>query len=114
MRDTVQHFCEKHLDKIKSYVEKVSAKIPPPAKCTIEGNGCFYYKLFILVALFLYTCIMKIIIPERRAKKLAKLHFACQGRGEHCLYKRTFFTMKTRNPRTWIHLMFLTLQVNIL
>ncbi|KAK6617844.1 hypothetical protein RUM43_014073 [Polyplax serrata] len=83
MRDTVQHFCEKHLDKIKAYMEKVSVRIPPPAKCTIE---------------------------ERRAKKLAKLHFACQGRGEHCLYKRTFFTMKTRNPRTWIHLMFLTLQ----
>ncbi|XP_075237442.1 ventricular zone expressed PH domain-containing protein melted [Lycorma delicatula] len=83
MRDTVQHFCEKHLDKIKSYMEKVSVRIPPPAKCTIE---------------------------ERRAKKLAKLHFACQGRGEHCLYSRTFFTMRTRNPRIWIHLMFLALQ----
>ncbi|XP_039296752.1 protein melted [Nilaparvata lugens] len=83
MRDTVQHFCEKHLDKIKSYMEKVSVRIPPPAKCTIE---------------------------ERRAKKLAKLHFACQGRGEHCLYSRTFFTMRTRNPRVWIHLMFLALQ----
>lgn len=83
MRDTVQHFCEKHLDKIKSYMEKVSVRIPPPAKCTIE---------------------------ERRAKKLVKLHFACQGRGEHCLYSRTFFTMKTRNPRVWIHLMFLALQ----
>ncbi|XP_049810598.1 protein melted isoform X1 [Schistocerca nitens] len=83
MRDTVQHFCEKHLDKIKSYMDKVSVRIPPPAKCTIE---------------------------ERRAKKVAKLHFACQGRGEHCLYNRTFFTMKTRNPRIWIHLMFLALQ----
>ncbi|XP_034247759.1 protein melted isoform X2 [Thrips palmi] len=83
MRDTVQHFCEKHLDKIKSYMDKVSRCIPPPAKCTIE---------------------------ERRAKKVAKLHFACQGRGEHCLYNRTFFTMKTRNPRIWIHLMFLSLQ----
>lgn len=83
MRDTVQHFCEKHLDKIKAYMEKVSVRIPPPAKCTIE---------------------------ERRAKKLAKLHFACQGRGEHCLYSRTFFTMRTRNPRIWIHLMFLALQ----
>lgn len=83
MRDTVQHFCEKHLDKIKAYMESVSVRIPPPAKCTIE---------------------------ERRAKKVAKLHFACQGRGEHCLYNRTFFTMKTRNPRIWIHLMFLSLQ----
>nr|XP_018910656.1 PREDICTED: protein melted [Bemisia tabaci] len=83
MRDTIQHFCEKHLDKIKSYMEKVSVRIPPPAKCTIE---------------------------ERRAKKVAKLHFGCPGRGEHCLYSRTFFTMRTRNPRVWIHLMFLALQ----
>ena len=35
MRDTVQHFCEKHLDKIKSYMESVSVKIPLPVKCTI-------------------------------------------------------------------------------
>lgn len=38
MRDTVQHFCEKHLDKIKSYMDKVSERIPLPAKCTIEGE----------------------------------------------------------------------------
>ena len=61
-------------------------KIPLPVKCTIE---------------------------ERKGRKFAKLHFACQGRsGEHCLYKTTFYTMKTRNPRTWIHLMFLALQVS--
>ncbi|KAJ8985018.1 hypothetical protein NQ317_016929 [Molorchus minor] len=36
MRDTIQHFCEKHLDKIKLYMEKVSIRIPSPAKCTIE------------------------------------------------------------------------------
>lgn len=83
MRDTVQHFCEKHLDKIKIYMDKVSSKIPPPAKCTIE---------------------------ERRHKKSAKLHFACQARGQHCLYSKTFFTMRTRNPRIWIHLMFIALQ----
>ncbi|XP_065349191.1 protein melted [Cloeon dipterum] len=82
-RDTIQHFCEKHLDKIKSYMDKVCVKIPPPAKCTIE---------------------------ERKAKKFAKLHFACQGQGEHCLYSRGFFTMRTRNARIWIHLMFLALQ----
>lgn len=38
MRDTVQHFCEKHLDKIKAYMDNVSLRIPPPAKCTIEGK----------------------------------------------------------------------------
>lgn len=85
MRDTIQHFCEKHLDKIKVYMDKMSCRIPPPAKCTIE---------------------------EKRQKKSAKLHFACQARGQHCLYSKTFFTMKTRNPRIWIHLMFIALQVN--
>ncbi|KAK9501661.1 hypothetical protein O3M35_012345 [Rhynocoris fuscipes] len=83
MRDTVQHFCEKHLDKIKAYMDKVSERIPLPAKCTIE---------------------------ERRAKKMAKLQFGCSGRGEHCLYSRTLFTMRSRNPRIWIHYMFLALQ----
>ncbi|CAH1104202.1 unnamed protein product [Psylliodes chrysocephalus] len=83
MRDTIQHFCEKHLDKIKSYMEKVSIQIPSPAKCTIE---------------------------EKRQKKSAKLHFACQARGQHCLYSKTYFTMRTRNPRVWIHLMFISLQ----
>jgi len=83
MRDTVQHFCEKHLDKIKHYMESVNVKLPLPVKCTIE---------------------------ERKGKKHAKLHFACQGRGDHCLYKTTFYTMKSRHPRTWIHLMFMALQ----
>lgn len=85
-RDTVQHFCEKHLDKIKSYMESLMVRIPLPVKCTIE---------------------------ERKGRKFAKLHFACQGRtGEYCLYKSSFYTMKTRNPRSWIHLMFLALQVS--
>lgn len=83
MRDAVQHFCEKHLDKIKAYMQKIFVKIPLPVKCTIE---------------------------ERKAKKHAKLHFACQGKGQHCLYNKTLFVMKTRNPRIWIHLMFLALQ----
>merc|ERR1719192_2688701 len=86
MRDTVQHFCEKHLNKIKSYMESLTVKLPLPVKCTIE---------------------------ERKGRKHAKLHFGCQaGRGfeEHCLYKSTFYALKTRSPRTWIHLMFLALQ----
>ena len=87
MRDTVQHFCEKHLDKIKSYMESITARLPLPVKCTIE---------------------------ERKGRKHAKLHFGCHagpGLEEHCLYKATFYALKTRSPRTWIHLMFLALQV---
>ncbi|XP_063892144.1 protein melted isoform X2 [Helicoverpa armigera] len=83
MRDTVQHFCEKHLDKIKAYMDNVSLRLPPPAKCTIE---------------------------ERRSKKQARLQFACGRRGLHCLYARALFSMRTRAPRVWIHLMFLALQ----
>ncbi|RXG68498.1 Protein melted [Armadillidium vulgare] len=83
MRDTVQHFCEKHLDKIKAYMQKILVKLPLPVRCGIE---------------------------ERKNKKHAKLYFACQGKGEHCLYSKQFFSMKTRNPRIWIHLMFLALQ----
>lgn len=83
-RDTIQHFSEKHYDKIHVYVDQVEQRVPPAAKCTIE---------------------------ERRAKKFAKLHFACQMRGPHCLYNaKTLFTMRTRNPKTWIHLMFLDQQ----
>ncbi|XP_071524266.1 protein melted isoform X2 [Panulirus ornatus] len=83
MRDTVQHFCEKHLDKIKAYMQKVFVKLPLPVRCGIE---------------------------ERKNKKHAKLYFACQGKGEHCLYNKHLFSMKTRSPRIWIHLMFLALQ----
>lgn len=83
MRDAVQHFCEKHIDKIKTYMQKVFVKIPLPVKCTIE---------------------------EKKSKKMAKIYFACQGRGENCLYQKTYFIMKTKNARIWIHLMFLALQ----
>ncbi|KAH9641254.1 hypothetical protein HF086_016427 [Spodoptera exigua] len=83
MRDTVQHFCEKHLDKIKAYMDNVSLRLPPPAKCTIE---------------------------ERRSKKQARLMFVCGRRGAHCLYARCMFSVRTRLPRVWIHLMFLALQ----
>ncbi|XP_030386427.1 protein melted [Scaptodrosophila lebanonensis] len=84
MRDPVQQFCEKNFNSIKSYMDEVSQHLPPPTRCSIE---------------------------ERRTKKVAKLHFACQIRGPHCLYSKTCFTMRTRNPKTWIHLMFLDFQV---
>lgn len=83
MRDAVQHFCEKHLDKIKAYMQVIFVKLPLPSKCTIE---------------------------ERKSRKHAILQFACQGKGEHCLYSKTLFAMRTKNPRLWIHLMFLALQ----
>ena len=38
MRDAVQHFCEKHLDKIKAYMQKIFVTLPLPVRCTIEGK----------------------------------------------------------------------------
>lgn len=61
--------------------------------------------------MWLHNTITASLYTERKNKKHAKLYFACQGKGEHCLYNKHFFTMKTRNPRIWIHLMFLALQV---
>ncbi|KAF2361057.1 Pleckstrin domain [Trinorchestia longiramus] len=83
MKDTVQHFCEKHREKIKAYMQKVFVKLPLPVKCLIE---------------------------ERKRRKYAKLFFGCQGKGEHCLYNSQLFCIKVRHPRVWIHLMFLALQ----
>jgi hypothetical protein len=84
VRDTIQHFCEKHLNKIKTYMKSIYERLPPAAKCTIE---------------------------ERKSKKFAKIHFACQARSNaHCLYSKNFFSTRTKFAKTWIHLMFLDLQ----
>lgn len=86
-RDGIRQFCEKHFDKIKAYMDKMSVTIPLPVRCSIE---------------------------ERKSKKTSKLqlHFVCSNskHNSHCLFSKTSFTMKTRNIRTWIHLMFLDLQ----
>ena len=37
-RDAVQQFCEKHMDKIKAYMELVIVKLPIPIKAKMEGK----------------------------------------------------------------------------
>lgn len=58
----MQHFCEKHLDKIKAYMEKVSVRIPPPAKCTIEG---LYWLTITLIVIFFF---LMLFYPTFRKK----------------------------------------------
>ena len=36
--DAVQQFCEKHLDKVKSYVDSIKGKLPIPIKATLDGE----------------------------------------------------------------------------
>ena len=87
----------------------------------ISFFGPLSCRLFFNAEVFVYSPLTIPILKDifqslpLYCRKHAKLHFACQGRtGEHCLYKTTLYTMKTRNPRTWIHLMFLALQVGLL
>ncbi len=37
-RDAVQQFCEKHMDKIKAYMEHVFVRLPVPIKANFEGK----------------------------------------------------------------------------
>lgn len=85
-RDGIKQFCEKHSEKMKDYMERVSVRLPIPVRCSVG--------------------------EERKSKKATKLqlHFLCQIKDCHCLFSKTFFTMRTRYVRTWIHLMFLDLQ----
>ena len=59
------------------------------------------------------TCVSKmnvVAFSEHKHKRQCRLSFVCFGRGEHCLYPQNFFSFKTRNPRSWIHIMFLAVQ----
>ncbi|XP_046338348.1 ventricular zone-expressed PH domain-containing protein homolog 1-like [Haliotis rufescens] len=80
--DGVQHFCEKHLSKIKNFISSLKARIPLPTKCSVV-NG---------------------------RRRYLRLHFQCCSQSEQCLYFNSYFTLNTRLPKTWIHLMFLSVQ----
>ncbi|XP_076451908.1 ventricular zone-expressed PH domain-containing protein homolog 1-like isoform X2 [Babylonia areolata] len=84
-RDGVQQFCEKHLTKIKSFIKKLSANIPLPAKCSVV-NG--------------------------KHKRYVRLYFVCEQQSGQCLYSSQHFILNTRLPKLWIHLMFLSVQAN--
>ncbi|XP_052760990.1 protein melted-like [Mya arenaria] len=83
-RDGVQHFCEKHMDTIRKFISSLSAMIPLPAKCSIVDG---------------------------RHKRYVRLNFQCGIKGTNCLYGKQFFILNTKLPKTWIHLMFLAVQV---
>ncbi|GFR64662.1 ventricular zone-expressed PH domain-containing protein [Elysia marginata] len=82
-RDGVQLFCEKHFAKIKTFISNISTDVPLPAKCSVV-NG--------------------------KHKRYMQLHFDCSRPGEQCLYTGSHFTLPTRLPKLWVHLMFLAVQ----
>ncbi|ESO88785.1 hypothetical protein LOTGIDRAFT_234384 [Lottia gigantea] len=83
VHDGVLHFCEKHFTTIQNYVEKIGARLPLPAKCSVV-NG--------------------------KHRRYVKLHFQCASPNEHCLYGKSHFILDTYQPRIWLHLMFLSIQ----
>ncbi|XP_060066450.1 protein melted-like [Ylistrum balloti] len=83
LRDGVQNFCEKHMPIIRNFIESISVRIPLPSKCSII-NG--------------------------RHKRYIRLNFLCGGQGDQCLYGNTYFSLNTKVPKTWIHVMFLAVQ----
>lgn len=83
IRDGIQHFCEKHMSTIRNFICQFSARIPIPAKCGII-NG--------------------------RHRQYIRLFFLCGDQKEKCIYGNSYFSLDTKVPKTWIHLMFLAIQ----
>lgn len=55
------------------------------------------------------------IFTEKKKKKsrYVRLYFSCTKREKNCLYPaQAFFTVKSKIPKLWLHLMFLNLQVS--
>ncbi len=52
-------------------------------------------------------------ISESKHRRRCRLQFICSGQSDHCLYSHSFFPIQTKNPRIWIHIMFLAIQVYI-
>ncbi|OWA51536.1 Protein melted [Hypsibius exemplaris] len=83
IHDAVYQFCERNLEKIRKYMQSVLVRFPLPVRCAIE---------------------------QHKSRKQCKLFFACQCKGDRCLYAARFFAFSTKIPKVWIHLMFLAIQ----
>lgn len=85
--DVVRQFVEHRRSKIRRYVTEFSCRYPIPVKCTVEG--------------------------VKGSKVKMRVHFACHLLSPHCLFSNVenLFAFKTKLPATWLHLMFLHVQV---
>uniref|UniRef100_A0A8D0HGI2 Ventricular zone expressed PH domain containing 1 n=1 Tax=Sphenodon punctatus TaxID=8508 RepID=A0A8D0HGI2_SPHPU len=71
---------KENLSKVKAYVMEMGKKIPFPDQCIIEDT--------------VRSCV-------------ARLFFSCPLKGHYCLYSKSSFTLISRQPQLWIHIMFL-------
>ncbi|XP_076850799.1 LOW QUALITY PROTEIN: ventricular zone-expressed PH domain-containing protein [Brachyhypopomus gauderio] len=72
-----------NMEKIRAFCSKMIKQIPIPDQCVIEDSqrGC-----------------------------VARLLFSCPLKGQYCLYGKTSFSVCSRQPHLWIHIMLLALQ----
>ncbi|XP_072317363.1 ventricular zone-expressed PH domain-containing protein [Eucyclogobius newberryi] len=72
-----------NMDPIREFCQETMKKIPVPEECVIEDSnrGC-----------------------------VAKLSFSCALKGHYCLYAKSSFSLTSRQPHQWIHVMLLQLQ----
>nr|XP_009666789.1 PREDICTED: ventricular zone-expressed PH domain-containing protein homolog 1 isoform X2 [Struthio camelus australis] len=79
-QDKLYLHLKENLGKVKAYVMEMGKKIPIPDQCIIEDT--------------VRSCV-------------AKLFFSCPLKGHYCLYSKSSFTLISRQPPLWIHIMFL-------
>ncbi|XP_010145367.1 PREDICTED: ventricular zone-expressed PH domain-containing protein homolog 1 isoform X2 [Eurypyga helias] len=79
-QDKLYLHLKENLGKVKAYVTEMGKKIPIPDQCVIEDT--------------VRSCV-------------AKLFFSCPLKGHYCLYSKSSFTLVSRQPPLWIHIMFL-------
>ncbi|XP_009462104.1 PREDICTED: ventricular zone-expressed PH domain-containing protein homolog 1 isoform X2 [Nipponia nippon] len=79
-QDKLYLHLKENLGKVKAYVTEMGRKIPIPDQCVIEDT--------------VRSCV-------------AKLFFSCPLKGHYCLYSKSSFTLISRQPPLWIHIMFL-------
>ncbi|NXY13541.1 MELT protein, partial [Atrichornis clamosus] len=79
-QDKLYLHLKENLGKVKEYVMEMGRRIPVPEQCVIEDT--------------VQSCV-------------AKLLFSCPLKGHYCLYSKSSFTLVSRQPPLWIHIMFL-------
>nr|XP_046244572.1 ventricular zone-expressed PH domain-containing protein isoform X2 [Scatophagus argus] len=72
-----------NMETIREFCKDMVQQIPTPEQCVIEDSnrGC-----------------------------VAKLSFSCPLKGHYCLYAKSCFSLTSRQPHLWIHIMLLHLQ----
>ncbi|CAM9838254.1 unnamed protein product [Lampetra planeri] len=82
-QDGLYRYMKDNLKHIRAYCADVTKKIPVPERCVVE---------------------------ELASRCLFKLSFGCPKKSEYCLYSKSHFSLPSRQPQTWLHLMTLFLQ----